>query len=78
VARIKIMQIDEDIGKVAQATPVLISNALDAACARNGKRLFVAHLEATILATDQFDFLKDVVNPAESATDVTVTQHKHG
>jgi len=74
VARIKkIMQMDEDVGKVAQATPVLISKALelfmqsliDKACAetrsRNGKRLSVAHLKRTIETTDQFDFLKDVV-----------------
>ncbi|CAG8464568.1 1871_t:CDS:2 [Ambispora gerdemannii] len=57
VARIKkIMQMDEDVGKVAQATPVLISKALelfmqsliDQACqetrARSAKRITVSHL----------------------------------
>ncbi|KAF9976746.1 hypothetical protein BGZ73_007971 [Actinomortierella ambigua] len=83
VARIKkIMQLDEDVGKVAQATPVLISKALelfmqsliDEACvetrAKNAKRLTVAHLKKTILDKDQFDFLRDIVanvaDPAES------------
>ncbi|CAO3688837.1 unnamed protein product [Umbelopsis vinacea] len=74
VARIKkIMQMDEDVGKVAQATPILISKALelfmqsliDQACvetrSRNAKRLSVAHLKKTVQNTEQFDFLKDVV-----------------
>ncbi|KAI8384975.1 histone-fold-containing protein, partial [Radiomyces spectabilis] len=73
-ARIKkIMQLDEDVGKVAQATPILISKALemfmqsliDQACQetrlRNAKRLSVAHLKRTIETTEQFDFLKDIV-----------------
>ncbi|KAF9291861.1 hypothetical protein BGZ88_006688 [Linnemannia elongata] len=74
VARIKkIMQMDEDVGKVAQATPILISKALelfmqsliDEACmetrAKNAKRLTAAHLKKTILEKDQFDFLRDIV-----------------
>ncbi|KAL1920148.1 uncharacterized protein VTP21DRAFT_1294 [Calcarisporiella thermophila] len=86
VARIKkIMQMDEDVGKVAQATPVLISKALelfmqsliDEACkearVRNAKRLSVAHLKKTVLSTEQFDFLRDVVadipDPSEKATE---------
>ncbi|KAL0081399.1 transcription factor CBF [Phycomyces blakesleeanus] len=74
VARIKkIMQLDEDVGKVAQATPILISKALelfmqsliDQACqetrTRNAKRLSAAHLKKTIETVEQFDFLKEVV-----------------
>ncbi|KAI8979090.1 histone-fold-containing protein [Mycotypha africana] len=74
VARIKkIMQLDEDVGKVAQATPILISKALelfmqsliDQACQesreRNAKRLAMAHLKKTIETVEQFDFLKDIV-----------------
>ncbi|KAK3808313.1 MAG: histone-fold-containing protein [Benniella sp.] len=74
VARIKkIMQMDEDVGKVAQATPILISKALelfmqsliDEACletrSKNAKRLTAAHLKKTILDKDQFDFLRDIV-----------------
>lgn len=68
------MQLDEDVGKVAQATPILISKALelfmqqliDQACqesrTRNAKRLSVAHLKKTIETVDQFDFLKDIVS----------------
>ncbi|ORY91828.1 histone-fold-containing protein [Syncephalastrum racemosum] len=84
VARIKkIMQLDEDVGKVAQATPVLISKALelfmqsliDQACQetrqRHAKRLTAAHLKKTIETVEQFDFLKDVVanvpDPSEQA-----------
>ncbi|KAI8985791.1 histone-fold-containing protein [Pilobolus umbonatus] len=83
VARIKkIMQLDEDVGKVAQATPILISKALelfmqsliDQACqesrTRNAKRLSVAHLKKTVETVEQFDFLKDIVagipDPLES------------
>ncbi|KAI8047391.1 histone-fold-containing protein [Gilbertella persicaria] len=75
VARIKkIMQLDEDVGKVAQATPILISKALelfmqsliDQACQesreRSAKRLTVAHLKKTIETVDKFDFLKDIVS----------------
>ncbi|GAA5797445.1 hypothetical protein HPULCUR_002829 [Helicostylum pulchrum] len=41
------MQLDEDVGKVAQATPILISKALE---------------KKTIESVDQFDFLKDIVS----------------
>ncbi|KAG2174872.1 hypothetical protein INT43_005934 [Umbelopsis isabellina] len=91
VARIKkIMQMDEDVGKVAQATPILISKALelfmqsliDQACvetrARNAKRLTVAHLKKTVQNTEQFDFLKDVVaeipDPAETNVEEVKTE----
>ncbi|CDS14171.1 hypothetical protein LRAMOSA06341 [Lichtheimia ramosa] len=82
VARIKkIMQLDEDVGKVAQATPVLISKALelfmqsliDQACQetrqRNAKRLSAAHLKKTIETVEQFDFLKDMVASIPDPTD---------
>ncbi|GAN02900.1 transcription factor CBF [Mucor lusitanicus] len=91
VARIKkIMQLDEDVGKVAQATPILISKALelfmqsliDQACQesreRSAKRLTVAHLKKTIETVDQFDFLKDIVSsipdPLESQQPDTVNK----
>ncbi|KAI8062558.1 histone-fold-containing protein [Gongronella butleri] len=82
VARIKkIMQLDEDVGKVAQATPILISKALelfmqsliDQACGearqRGAKRLTVSHLKKTIDTTEQFDFLKDIVANVPDPTD---------
>ncbi|KAF8945999.1 hypothetical protein BGZ47_001560 [Haplosporangium gracile] len=88
VARIKkIMQMDEDVGKVAQATPILISKALelfmqsliDEACmetrAKNAKRLTAAHLKKTILEKDQFDFLRDIVeNVADPQGDAGLGQ----
>ncbi|RKP33902.1 histone-fold-containing protein, partial [Dimargaris cristalligena] len=73
-ARIKkIMQMDEDVGKMAQATPVLVAKSLemfmqsliDRSCEetrfRNSKRMSSAHLKRCINANEQFDFLKDVV-----------------
>ncbi|KAI8804299.1 histone-fold-containing protein [Cladochytrium replicatum] len=74
VARIKkIMRLDEDVGKVSQVTPVLISKALelfmqsliDETCketrTKGAKKLSPQHLKKTILNTEKFDFLKDVV-----------------
>ncbi|ORZ17361.1 histone-fold-containing protein [Absidia repens] len=89
VARIKkIMQLDEDVGKVAQATPILISKALelfmqsliDQACnearSRSAKRLTVAHLKKTIDTTEQFDFLKDIVANVPDPTDTPMMDYK--
>ncbi|KAJ3159553.1 hypothetical protein HDU86_001562 [Geranomyces michiganensis] len=74
VARIKkIMRTDDDVGKVAQVTPVLISKALELfmatliqetckeARARQAKKLTPAHLKHTIESTETFDFLVDLV-----------------
>eukprot|EP01127_Copromyxa_protea_P024692 TRINITY_DN984_c0_g1_i1.p1 TRINITY_DN984_c0_g1~~TRINITY_DN984_c0_g1_i1.p1 ORF type:complete len:139 (+),score=25.65 TRINITY_DN984_c0_g1_i1:16-432(+) len=72
----KIMQSDEDVGKVAKETPVVVSRALE---------LFVEHLLAesigeettgtltpyhikkTVNENDLFDFLKDTVSSAPDA-----------
>ncbi|KAK7202757.1 DNA polymerase epsilon subunit C [Myxozyma melibiosi] len=75
VARIKkIMQADDDIGKVAQATPLVVAKALelfmislvqescDQARLRNAKRVSPAHLKQAVLNTEQFDFLADTVS----------------
>ncbi|KAJ3351689.1 hypothetical protein GGF32_004118 [Allomyces javanicus] len=80
VARIKkIMQLDEDVGKVAQATPVLISKALELFMqalidesvtqtrAAGGKRVHAGHMKQAILTTDQFDFLRETVQDVEDA-----------
>ncbi|KAJ3332410.1 hypothetical protein HDU76_000336 [Blyttiomyces sp. JEL0837] len=74
VARIKkIMRTDDDVGKVAQVTPILISRALelfmqsliDDACKetinRNAKKLTGSHLKLAIFNNPKFDFLKDLV-----------------
>ena len=73
-ARIKkIMQSDEDIGKVAQATPVIVGRALEIFMAnlveaavieakKNGvRRIGAGHVRAAIENTEQFDFLVDAV-----------------
>ncbi|KAK6466359.1 dr1-associated corepressor-like [Huso huso] len=73
-ARIKkIMQTDEEIGKVAAAVPVIISRALELfleslltkAChvtqSRNAKTMTSSHLKQCIELEQQFDFLKDLV-----------------
>ncbi|KAF2742850.1 histone-fold-containing protein, partial [Sporormia fimetaria CBS 119925] len=74
VARIKrIMQADDDVGKVAQVTPVVVSKALELfmislvtkaaeeAKNRNSKRVQPAHLKAVVTTNEQFDFLEPIV-----------------
>ena len=73
VARIKrIMQTDEDIGKVAQATPTAVAKALELfmidlvtkgaknAKEQNSKRVTAAHLKNSLLADSQYDFLNEI------------------
>lgn len=73
-ARIKkIMQTDEEVGKVAAAVPVIISRALEmfieslitetskTTIAKNAKTLSASHIKQTIQANKQFDFLRDIV-----------------
>jgi hypothetical protein len=67
------MQSDEEIGKVAQATPVVVAKALelfmvalvDESCnqarLRNAKRVSPAHLKQAVLTTEHFDFLQDIM-----------------
>ena len=74
VARIKrIMQADENIGKVAQATPTAVAKALElfmidfiaktAACARaeGSRRVTATHLKQAVENDQSFDFLEDTV-----------------
>lgn len=88
IARIKrIMQADEDVGKVAQATPVVISKALElfmqdivesaAEQTRKtgGKRVAPYHLKRAALTTETFDFLKDIV---EKVPDPLEAGHSRG
>ncbi|RUS73810.1 hypothetical protein EGW08_018427 [Elysia chlorotica] len=73
-ARIKkIMQTDEDVGKVAATVPIIISRALElfieslitetskATIAKNAKTLSTSHIKQTIHSNKQFDFLRDLV-----------------
>lgn len=74
VARIKrIMQADEEVGKVAQVTPVAVSKALELfmialvegaagkAREKGGKRVTAQHLKAVVEGDEQFDFLSEIV-----------------
>ncbi|KAJ4311174.1 hypothetical protein N0V94_008084 [Neodidymelliopsis sp. IMI 364377] len=80
VARIKrIMQADDDVGKVAQVTPVVVSKALELfmislvtkaaaeAKQRNSKRVGAVHLKQAITKNEQFDFLNDIVSKVADA-----------
>ncbi|KAJ9085060.1 hypothetical protein DSO57_1017581 [Entomophthora muscae] len=75
VARIKkIMQLDEEVGKMTQTTPVLMSKAIELfmqsligkTCietrSQQSKRMSAAHLKNCIFNTEQFDFLKELVD----------------
>ncbi|KAF2674195.1 histone-fold-containing protein [Microthyrium microscopicum] len=80
VARIKrIMQADEDVGKVAQVTPVAVAKALELfmvslitrsageARTRNSKRVLPGHLKAAVMGDEQFDFLNEIVSKVQDA-----------
>ncbi|XP_069677175.1 dr1-associated corepressor isoform X2 [Periplaneta americana] len=70
----KIMQTDEEVGKVAQAVPIIISRtlelfvesllmkAMEITSAKNAKTLTPSHMKQCILSESRFDFLKDLVN----------------
>ncbi|KAL3495952.1 histone-fold-containing protein [Aspergillus germanicus] len=74
VARIKrIMQADEDVGKVAQVTPIAVSKALELfmislvtkaakeAKDRNSKRVTASHLKQAVAKDEVLDFLADII-----------------
>eukprot|EP00879_Flechtneria_rotunda_P007585 GHRR01007956.1.p1 GENE.GHRR01007956.1~~GHRR01007956.1.p1 ORF type:complete len:287 (+),score=125.47 GHRR01007956.1:347-1207(+) len=76
-ARIKkMMQTDDDVGKISQATPIMIaramelflqrlcSNAADIAASRKAKTLTTSHLKAYVSSDELMDFLKDTVASA--------------
>ncbi|RCK58776.1 Negative cofactor 2 complex subunit alpha [Candida viswanathii] len=64
-ARIKkIMQSDEEIGKVAQATPIIVGRALEIFMAnlkQGVKRITASHVKSAIENAEQFDFLVEAV-----------------
>ncbi|CAF9932767.1 hypothetical protein IMSHALPRED_008977 [Imshaugia aleurites] len=80
VARIKrIMQADEDVGKVAQVTPTAVSKALELfmisvvtkaaneARAKQSKRVTAAHLKEAVVKDDQLDFLAEIISKVPDA-----------
>lgn len=77
-ARIKrIMQADEEVGKVAQQTPIAVGKALemfmvalvtksaDVARERNSKRVSAQMLKQVVESDDQWDFLREIVSRVE-------------
>ncbi|EMR08999.1 hypothetical protein PNEG_02775 [Pneumocystis murina B123] len=75
IARIKkIMQADEEVGKVAQITPVVVSKALELfmqsivdetvkqARIKQAKKVTITHMKNAIQSADQFDFLIDIID----------------
>ncbi|XP_029466827.1 dr1-associated corepressor isoform X6 [Rhinatrema bivittatum] len=90
-ARIKkIMQTDEEIGKVAAPVPVIISRALELfleallkrACqvtqSRNAKTMTMSHLKQCIELEQQFDFLKDLVSSVPDMQGDAEENHTEG
>ncbi|PSR78732.1 histone-fold-containing protein, partial [Coniella lustricola] len=77
-ARIKrIMQADEEVGKVAQQTPIAVGKALElfmiqlvsmsaeVARDKNSKRVTPAMLKQVVENDDQWDFLRDIVSKVD-------------
>ncbi|KAI5186279.1 Dr1-associated corepressor [Nematocida homosporus] len=74
IARIKkIMQFDEEIGKVSSSAPIVISHAIELflidllhlleeeAKQKNSKKIILAHLESCIAANQQLEFLSSLL-----------------
>ncbi|KAF3770223.1 histone-fold-containing protein [Cryphonectria parasitica EP155] len=77
-ARIKrIMQADEEVGKVAQQTPIavgkalelfmiqLVSKSAEVAREKNSKRVTPAMLKHVVENDDQWDFLREIVSKVD-------------
>lgn len=78
-ARIKrIMQADEEVGKVAQQTPIAVGKALemfmvqmvltsaDVAREKGSKRVTAQMLKQVVETDEQWDFLRDIVSKVET------------
>ncbi|XP_055906474.1 mucin-1 isoform X2 [Eupeodes corollae] len=77
------MQSDEEIGKVAQAVPVIISRTLELFVeslltktlkitnSRNAKTLSPSHMKQCIMAENRFDFLRELV---KNIPDISVAE----
>lgn len=80
------MQTDEEVGKVAQAVPVIISRTLELFVeslltktlritnARNAKTLSPSHMKQCIISESRFDFLRDLV---KNIPDIGVNEEQH-
>src|SRR6185369_2126947 len=89
-ARIKrIMQADEEVGKVAQQTPIAVGKALelfmidmvtksaDVARDKGQKRVTAQMLKQVVETDDQFDFLRDIVAKVEAKEESNNKAHSH-
>ncbi|KAK5989127.1 NCT transcriptional regulatory complex subunit A [Cladobotryum mycophilum] len=78
-ARIKrIMQADEEVGKVAQQTPIavgkalemfmiqLVSKSADVAKEKGSKRVTASMLKQVVETDEQWDFLREIVSRVEN------------
>jgi histone H3/H4 len=88
-ARIKrIMQADEEVGKVAQQTPIAVGKALelfmvqlvrksaDVAKDKGSKRVTAAMLKQVVETDDQWDFLRDIVSRVENEKETSKAKPK--
>uniref|UniRef100_U5ERM8 Putative class 2 transcription repressor nc2 alpha subunit drap1 n=1 Tax=Corethrella appendiculata TaxID=1370023 RepID=U5ERM8_9DIPT len=83
----KIMQTDEEIGKVAQAVPIIISRTLELFVeslltktlkitnSRNAKTLSPSHMKQCIISENRFDFLRDLV---KNIPDISMAEEQAG
>ncbi|KAF1808583.1 DNA polymerase epsilon subunit C, partial [Eremomyces bilateralis CBS 781.70] len=91
VARIKrIMQADEDVGKVSQVVPPAVAKALELfmialvthsateAKSRSSKRVTAQHLKQAVLHDEKFDFLTDIVSKVPDAPPPTAKDDSEG
>ena len=72
------MQADEEVGKVAQQTPIavgkalelfmvaLVSKSADVAKEKNSKRVTAQMLKHVVESDDQWDFLREIVGKVEN------------
>ncbi|XP_055704690.1 uncharacterized protein LOC129802696 [Phlebotomus papatasi] len=79
----KIMQTDEEVGKVAQAVPIIISRTLELFVeslltktvritnARHAKTLSPSHMKQCIMSESRFDFLRELV---KNVPDISVAE----
>lgn len=79
------MQTDEEVGKVAQAVPVIISRTLElfiesllsksvrVTNARNSKTLSPSHMKQAIESENRFDFLRELV---KNVPDINVVEEE--
>ncbi|PKK51934.1 hypothetical protein CI102_2313 [Trichoderma harzianum] len=88
-ARIKrIMQADEEVGKVAQQTPIAVGKALelfmiqlvtksaDVAKDKGSKRVTASMLKQVVEADEQWDFLREIVGRVENEKDGSKSKAK--